>query len=314
MAENNIIFNEVGRLRSGWRFIIYLLSFLIISTIVGVLTFVITQALTGDSKATFLGTPPGMAITAFISTIIATLLGWFYGKLLEDLPLKALGWVFNRTWLKDFLIGLFLGAITLTVAVIIAMPGGGVSLMKNQTSDTNAILMTILTSFGVFFIAAAFEEVLFRGYILQTLMRSKLALLGILLTSLPFAVAHLGNPSAGSISTLNTALAGIWFGIAYLKTRSLWLAFGLHLSWNWFQGAFYGINVSGLSQIAPDPLFRTIDQGPTWLTGGHYGIEGGITCTIALILSTVLIWFLPILQPTEDMLALTSQENPKKLS
>ena len=314
MAENNIIFNEVGRLRSGWRFIIYLLSFLIISTIVGVLTFVITQALTGDAKATFLGTPPGMAITAFISTIIATLLGWFYGKLLEDLPLKALGWVFNRTWLKDFLIGLFLGAITLTVAVIIAMPGGGVSLMKNQTSDTNAILMTILTSFGVFFIAAAFEEVLFRGYILQTLMRSKLALLGILLTSLPFAVAHLGNPSAGSISTLNTALAGIWFGIAYLKTRSLWLAFGLHLSWNWFQGAFYGINVSGLSQIAPDPLFRTIDQGPTWLTGGHYGIEGGITCTIALILSTVLIWFLPILQPTEDMLALTSQENPKKLS
>ena len=314
MAENNIIFNEVGRLRSGWRFIIYLLSFLIISTIVGLLTFVITQALTGDSKATFLGTPPGMAITAFISTIIATLLGWFYGKLLEDFPLKALGWVFNRTWLKDFLIGLFLGAITLTVAVIIAMPGGGVSLMKNQTSDTNAILMTILTSFGVFFIAAAFEEVLFRGYILQTLMRSKLALLGILLTSLPFAVAHLGNPSAGSISTLNTALAGIWFGIAYLKTRSLWLAFGLHLSWNWFQGAFYGINVSGLSQIAPDPLFRTIDQGPTWLTGGHYGIEGGITCTIALILSTVLIWFLPILQPTEDMLALTSQENPKKLS
>ena len=66
MAENNIIFNEVGRLRSGWRFIIYLLSFLIISTIVGVLTFVITQALTGDAKATFLGTPPGMAITAFI--------------------------------------------------------------------------------------------------------------------------------------------------------------------------------------------------------------------------------------------------------
>lgn len=301
-------------MRSGWRFIIYLLSFLIISTIVGVLTFVITQALTGDAKATFLGTPPGMAITAFISTIIATLLGWFYGKLLEDLPLKALGWVFNRTWLKDFLIGLFLGAITLTVAVIIAMPNGGVRLMRNQTSDTNAILMTILTSFGVFFIAAAFEEVLFRGYILQTLMRSKLALLGILLTSLPFAMAHLGNPSAGSISTLNTALAGIWFGIAYLKTRSLWLAFGLHLSWNWFQGAFYGINVSGLSQIAPDPLFRTIDQGPTWLTGGHYGIEGGITCTIALILSTVLIWFLPILKPTEDMLALTSQENPKKLS
>ena len=214
--------------------------------------------------------------------------------------------------MKDFFLGLGLGAITLTIAVLLAMPTGGISLMTNQTSDFSSILLTIVASFGVFFIAAAFEEVLFRGYILQTFVRANLAWFGILITSVPFALVHLSNPDANWISTFNTALAGIWFGVAYLKTRSLWLAFGIHLSWNWFQGAFYGINVSGLSQIAPNPLFRAIDQGPTWLTGGHYGIEGGITCTIAIIVTTLLIWGLPIFKPTPEMLALTSQENPKQ--
>lgn len=233
---------------------------------------------------------------------------------MEDLPIKALGWVFNRTWLKDYLLGLILGAITITIAVVIAMPTGGISLMFNQTGSFQGILLTFASSFVVFFAAGAFEEVLFRGYMLQTFVRANLAWVGILLTSLPFAMAHLDNPNANLISTLNTALAGIWLGIAYLKTRSLWLAFGLHLAWNWMQGAFFGINVSGISNLAPNPLFRTIDQGPTWLTGGHYGIEGGITCTIALVISTILIWFLPILKPTEEMLALTSQENPKRLA
>ena len=174
------------------------------------------------------------------------------------------------------------------------------------------ILATLVSSFLIFFIGAAFEETLFRGYILQTLFRSNHIILGILVTSIPFAFAHLGNPNVSKIGIINTILAGIWFGIAYLKTRSLWLVFGIHLGWNWFLGAFYGINVSGLSEITPNPLFKAADYGPVWLTGGEYGIEGGIACTAAIIISTLIIWFLPIPTADEEMLALTSKENPVK--
>lgn len=311
---NEIIFNSVGRLRSGWRFAIYLISFTIIYVVAGLITAGIAYAITQDPQIKILTTPTGIAITSFISLIVATCLGWLYGKLFEDLPLKALGWVFNRTWLKDFLLGLLLGGIALTIAVVLAMPTDGIGLMFNSSDSIQAILLTFISSFAVFLIAAAFEEVLFRGYLLQTLFRANQIWLGILLTSILFAAVHNDNPSASSFSLLNTFIAGIWFGVAYLKTRSLWLTFGLHLAWNWFQGAFYGINVSGISDLAPSPLFRAIDQGPTWLTGGHYGIEGGITCTIALIISTLLIWFLPVLKPTDEMLALTSSENPNKLA
>jgi membrane protease YdiL (CAAX protease family) len=306
-----IFFNEFDRLRSGWRFAVFCAVYVVLYIIANLFLTVFAHNLTGSAKA-FFASPAGFIAGSLLALMIATGLGWLCGSLLEGLPPKALGWVFNRTWLKDYLWGLLLGILTITLAVGLAMPTGGISFIRNATSDTNAILLTIFSSFIVFFVAAAFEEALFRGYILQTFVRADLAFFAILLTSLPFALVHLNNPNATWFSTINTALAGIWFGLAYLKTRSLWLAFGLHLAWNWFQGAIYGINVSGISQIAPDPLLRAVDQGPTWLTGGHYGIEGGLTCTIALLVSTAVIWFLPVLQPTEEMLALTSRENAKR--
>ncbi len=309
---NEIFFNEVGRLRSGWRFLCYLVPFAILYVMAGVALF----AVNGGNPAEFaqyMQTPSGMTIYAAITLIIALIVGWLCNIILEGLPAKALGLTFNRTFIKDFLLGIIFGAISLTIAVLLAMPTNGISLTFNQTSDFSSIFWTITTSFIVFFIAALFEEVLFRGYILQTFFRANLAWFGIILTSLLFAFVHNGNPSANFLSFANTFLAGIWFGIAYLKTRSLWLTFGLHLSWNWFQGAFFGINVSGLSQLAPNPLLQATDQGPTWLTGGSYGIEAGITCTIAIIFTTILIYFLPILNPTDEMLALTSRENPKSI-
>jgi hypothetical protein len=33
-----------------------------------------------------------------------------------------------------------------------------------------------------------------------------------------------------------------------------------------------------------------MNAGPDWLTGGAYGLEGGAACTIALLISTVVIW------------------------
>lgn len=126
-------------------------------------------------------------------------------------------------------------------------------------------------------------------------------------------MAHLGNANSNIVSTINTALAGIWLGAAYLKTRNLWFPFGIHLMWNWFQGAVFGIEVSGITQFTTAPILHEIDSGPAWLTGESYGIEGGIACTIALIVSMALIYFLPNLKPTDEMLALTSEEKPKQI-
>ena len=115
-----------------------------------------------------------------------------------------------------------------------------------------------------------------------------------------FAFAHNGNPDVNGLALLNTLLAGVWFASAYLKTRDLWFPLGVHFMWNWLQGPVFGINVSGIAEFSPNPILKATDAGPVWLTGGSYGIEGGLACTFAIILSTALIYFLPSPKPESE--------------
>ena len=308
MNLGNILYNEAGRPRSGWRFLMFLSLFIFFGVLIGFAADALLSRLPigyGQGSVIFL------MVNASISLVLAVLFGWWCGKYLEDLPFRALGCAFTKNWFKHLVWGLIIGAVSISFAILIAVVFGGLKFQFNQTAGSSAILLTLSVSFVIFAVAAAFEEALFRGYMLQTFARSGLAWLAIGLTSAFFASAHLDNPNANWISTTNTVLAGVWFGIAYLKTRDLWFPFGLHLVWNWMQGAFFGIEVSGLKEITTAPLLREIDSGPAWLTGGDYGIEASVSCFIALVFSIGLIYFLPFLKPTEDMLALTSHENPK---
>lgn len=309
MNPAKIFINQAGRLRSGWRFLIFLLFFLFL---VGAANFIIKLTLSKFGIDYNPGTSLFISVNSSVSFILAVLAGWLCGKHLEGLPFRTIGVWFTKNWLKDLICGFFLGALTLGFAVLISVLVGGLKFDFNQVQESSAITQSLMISLAIFIVGAAFEEALFRGYMLQTFARAHLAWLAIALTSLFFAVGHLGNANATYLSSLNTILAGIWFSIAYLKTRTLWLAFGLHLMWNWFQGAIFGIEVSGITSLTPAPLFREIDSGPIWLTGENYGIEGGIACTVALIVSTLLIWFLPSLKPTEEMLVLTSEEKSRE--
>jgi hypothetical protein len=72
-------------------------------------------------------------------------------------------------------------------------------------------------------------------------------------------------------------------------------------------GAFFGIPVSGLHLVGA-PLLKAQDVGPAWLTGGNYGLEGGLACTIAMVAATLFVWKTRIVSATPEMLKLTSEE------
>ncbi len=294
---NFLLFDKSDRLRSGWRVAIFLFGFIFVAILLGTAAKAVFTALQIDAppkSSTFL------VINAIVSLIPAILIGWLCGKLLENLPFRALGAAFTNGWWKNWILGNVFGALTLSAAVAIVYLFGGLRFVLND-AGTETVTRSLALSFFVFGVASAFEEALFRGYILQTFARSGLAWLAILLTSLLFGFVHLDNPDAGIFSTLNTILAGVWFSVAYLKTRNLWFVWGMHLMWNWMQGSFFGIEVSGLTGITTAPLLREIDHGPIWLTGEAYGIEGGIACTIALVISTIAIYFMPFLKSDETI-------------
>jgi membrane protease YdiL (CAAX protease family) len=305
MDLKGIFINEFGRLRSGLRFATFLGVFIFVSLVVGTFAAAILWFVDIDinsHRALFI------TLNGVLSLIPAIGLGWLCGWFFEGLPFRALGCWFTNGWLKHLGLGCLVGAVTIGLAVLIASAPGGLSFTLDVAKGQEAVLETLGTSLSVFAVAAAFEESLFRGYMLQTLNRAGLGWLAIAMTAIFFGLVHLGNPGANAISTANTMLAGVWFGVAYLKTRDLWFPFGIHLVWNWMQGSVFGIEVSGLTEISPAPILNEVDRGPAWLTGESYGIEASIACTAAILVSIVLIYYLPGIRPSEEMLAMTSRE------
>jgi uncharacterized protein len=310
METYNFFLNKAGRLRSGWRLGIFVVSFAIVAKLVEMMTLVALSLLLGRYYQDFLAGYAGFVVQAFILFISATVVGTACGMVLEDLPFRALGWAVHRGWLRDFGVGSIIGAASVLLAVLIGLIGQGFHFSFNSLAVTSAMGKSLFFSAMLFVFAAAGEEVLFRGYPLQTLTRARLAWLGILLTSLPFAAAHLSNPNViRGVTFANTALAGIWLAAAYLRTRSLWLPLGIHWAWNWTMGSVLGLPVSGITKLAPAPLLRLVDTGPQWLTGGAYGPEGGAICTIALLISIAFVWWAPWLKATEEMKKFTDGEN-----
>jgi membrane protease YdiL (CAAX protease family) len=304
-----IFFNEFGRLRSGWRTLLFCLVFLAILLLIVTILRGIYVALYELGPFPRLGFLPDFIFR--ISLLTAALgAGYVCARGLEGLPWRSLGLAFHQNWLRDLLVGFVIGFVALAVGVGIAAAAGGLRFSFSGDGVILLMLRSLVGSAFLFFVAALAEEALFRGYPLQTFSRAHLAWLGILVTLLFFGYVHLTNPNATlGMTFLNTAIAGLWLGIGYLRTRSLWFPLGLHWAWNWALGAFFGLPVSGLILVS-NPLFRGSDAGPEWLTGGNYGIEGGIAGTIAMLLATVFTWRTRLVSPTPELKKLTSEENP----
>ena len=302
-----IFINEFGRLRSGWRLVIFAGIFLVIAilqmTVLRVFYALWIEAVTESRYARF------VADMIFRVSLLVGALGAGYvcARFLEGLPWRSLGLTFHAGWLRDLLIGCGVGFASLVVAVAIAIKGFDFSFSNDGLPS---ILKSMIGSGILLFVAALAEEAMFRGYGLQTLSRAKLAWLGVLLTSVPFGLGHLGNPNVvPGVTFANTALAGIWLAMAYLRTRSLWLPLGVHWAWNWALGGLFGLPISGIKLVS-HPLLQAQDSGPRWLTGGSYGIEGGVACTIALVLMIIFLWRTSLVSATPELEQMTSEENP----
>lgn len=309
----NLLYNQAGRLRSGWRFAIFLLALLVLVAFIGGIIAAVGAVVSPQLKQSvrlLVGGKAGFLIQWTMMLVASLVVGWLCARTLEDLPFRSLGASFTNGWMRDFAFGSIVGAATLLFAAFIITALGGFRFTLNYGATGTAIITTLTTTFVIFFLGAAAEEALFRGYMLQTFLRSHKILIAALPSALLFGYVHLDNPNiAAGWTFINTALAGVWLAVAYLKTRNLWFPTGVHWAWNWTTASLLGMPVSGITTIAPEPVFDFAETGADWLTGGTYGIEGGAVCTFAVIVSTVFIWRTKWLRADEELLAMTSREN-----
>ena len=184
---------------------------------------------------------------------------------------------------RDFFVGLLFAAVLMSLMVGIAALLG-VYRIDGWGGSTSFLMLFLMAGFQ----AAFFEEILFRGVIFRFLEEFFGSWIALLISAVVFGLVHWSNPNGTLLAALAIALeAGILLGAAYMLTRNLWLAIGLHWGWNVVQGYIWDVSVSG---IAVDGLVDARPVGDPLLSGGAFGLEAS---AIAMVVATATgIWLL----------------------
>ena len=167
---------------------------------------------------------------------------------------------------------------------------GSMILVANQNLFfTNAFFNPVNFSAGIilFVLVAFIEEIVFRGYLLNNLLESMHQWWALVVTAALFAFMHTQNNHVTFLSVINIFIAGLVLGVNYIYTKNLWFSIFFHFGWNFFQGSVLGYKVSGIE--TGNSIMQQSVSGSEMITGGDFGFEGSIICTI--LLSIMLIVF-----------------------
>jgi membrane protease YdiL (CAAX protease family) len=141
------------------------------------------------------------------------------------------------------------------------------------------------------FLGAAGEELLFRGYGFQVLLRAAGPFTTILPVGVVFAALHASNPHVTTLGLVNTAGFGMLFGYAFVRSHDIWLPIGLHFGWN-ITLPLFGVSVSGITMRLTGYRLQW-NVGPLW-SGGDYGPEASILTSVVLFALFLFVWKAPV--------------------
>ncbi len=277
------------RLRAGWRLFLQAALQIALTVILGItgfaLLFLGSKFQVGLQA---LNSLPGLALGELVELITVVVSVFVARRLLDKRSFASLGLDLGKQAWSDIgagigftfiMMGLIFGAewalgwLKLAGLAWDAQPAGGV-------------LINLVLWFMVFVVVGWNEELMSRGYHLQTIASGMGIFWGLLISSAIFGVLHLGNPNATWFSAAGILFAGLLLGYAYIRTRQLWLSIGLHIGWNFFEGVIFGFPVSGLETYR---LAQTTVNGPVLWTGGAFGPEAGLIVLPAILLAMIMV-------------------------
>lgn len=268
---------EEPRLRAGWRLLIQTILLIVLGAIVSILSGVL-----GLLNGSFLW-------PQILNFIIITSSVYIARRWLDHRSFESLGLKLNAQTLPDILIGVGITFLQMGFIYALMQLLGWVTFQGFawQFDPIRVVISNVLIAFVAFILVAWNEELLSRGYQLQTIASGINLFWAVIISSAVFGLLHLGNPNATWVSAAGIFFAGIFLAYGYIRTGQLWLSMGLHLGWNFFEGVVFGFPVSGLSIYR---LIRIDVQGPEIWTGGPFGPEAGLIVLPALLVGVILIY------------------------
>jgi len=214
---------------------------------------------------------------------------WIALRIYGRLHLSAVGLKWNPASMQNLALGVAggIGSAALVLFPPLAVHAARFVPIPEGRATWDIVLFTTAAIAA----GAAGEEILFRGYGFQILMRAWGPYTAIFTVAAVFGALHSANPGSTWLSVINTTGFGVLFGYAFLRSGGLWLPIGLHFGWN-FTLPLFGVNVSGLT-IRLTGYVMNWNVASVW-SGGEYGPEGSVLSTIVILALALYLWKAPI--------------------
>jgi len=226
--------DDKSRPRAGWR--------ILIAGFLTVQLFNIVNAISGPTS--------GYGDAVIVSTAF-----FLTRHFVDKRSIASLGLRINKQTVLDLLAGFGIALILMVAVYVIEYSFGWLKFESFawQNEQPSVVAWQTLESFAGHTVGASKEELVDRGYMLQTIASGLNLPLAALITSIGFGMGHLANPNSSWLAAMGITFFALLNVYGYVRTRQLWLPIGLHAGWNIFQRSLgfpvSGYELSGLLKI-----------------------------------------------------------------
>lgn len=210
-----------------------------------------------------------------------------FGALFDRQPhsIAAQGLPARPGWPREFATGIAVGWGAVVLAVLPMLLIGGIAVVIATSSSS---WLWVLGDTAYFLVLTLGEEVTYRGYGFQrfeAVVGSTGAAFGF---ALFYAIMRALLPGATNASIAISVIFSFLLTTAYLRTRALWVSWGLNFAWKASQAIIFGLAVSGVSSHSP--VIEGNPMGPFWLTGGGFGLDASWVACLVLLFTFAVVY------------------------
>jgi uncharacterized protein len=187
----------------------------------------------------------------------------------QSSPVSAQGLPRREGWLREAGVGMSVGWAVALVCVIPLVVIGGIAIVLNLQASAWGWLIADAAFFALMALA---EEIAFRGYGFQRFAVAVGPIGASLGYAAFYAILRAMLPGASRASVAVAVIFNLVLSMAYVRTRALWVSWGINFGWKASQALVFGLAVSGVNSHSP--VVQGDPMGPFWLTGGGFGLDG----------------------------------------
>lgn len=259
-----------GRLRAYFHFLVAVLYYFLARTMASRGA----QAIASDQWAPLVG----QALLAFLLLFGYAAMGFWLNRQIH--PVTEQGFPRRAGWPREIGLGLATGWGLALICIAPLVIAGGIAISFSIAASSWGWLVADAAFFAC---ATLAEEIAFRGYGFQRFVRAVGPVGGSIGFALFYAIVQSLLPGSSRPSFFVAVALGLVLSAAYIRTKALWLSWGLNLGWKASRALFFGLAVNGVNSNSP--VVQGDPMGPFWLTGGGFGLDASWFTFLVLLVA-----------------------------